>query len=462
MTSARILVVDDEPSLREMLRVQLRRLGYEVGIVPGVVQALEVLSSNGDFDLVITDLVMPDGSGMDVLDAVRSKSTSTQIILMTAHATTQQAVDAMRRGAYDYLEKPFKMDAFRATVEKALEKRTLIVENVALRESVKREITELGIVGRSAAIQRVRELIRRVAPSTASVLVTGESGTGKEVVARAIHAASPRTAKPFVSVNCGALPEQLMESELFGHEKGSFTGAVSAKEGLFRAANGGTIFLDEIGELPTSLQVKLLRVLQDRLVRPVGSSKEIPIDVRVFAATNRFLEEDVKRGAFRQDLYYRLNVLRIHLPPLRERPEDVEPLVRHFLGQQSALASRQFQLDVAVPAWLARRDFPGNVRELENLVLRATALAMTDIVGVEDFQGLGNDLEPSSTEIAIDLSEGFDLDSHLASIERKYLYEALERAGGVRTAAAKLLGMSFRSFRYRIAKFEGGEVPEDG
>lgn len=444
-----------------MLEVQIRRLGHTVETAADPTIAAKLVAEADPFDVVVTDLVMPHGSGMDVLDAVTARSNTTQVIMMTAYATTQQAVDAMRRGAYDYLQKPFKMNEFRATLEKAIEKRALLVENATLRESVKRQYSELGLVGRSAAMQRVRDLVRRMAPSTACVLITGESGTGKEVVARALHSVGPRSAAPFVTVNCGALPEHLMESELFGHERGAFTGADRAKEGLFRSANGGTLFLDEIGEMPVGVQVKLLRVLQERAVRPVGGPREIPVDVRVVAATNRFLEEDVKRGAFRQDLYYRLNILRVHLPPLRERREDVEGLARHFTEQQSALVGRPFELAADVGPWLARRPLHGNIRELENLILRATALALSDTIGVDDFLELDPPGRSEGNSASNTLASGVDLDTHLAEIERSMLYAALEQAGGVRTQAAKILGMSFRSFRYRIAKYEGGHVEDD-
>lgn len=457
----RILVCDDEPGLREMLAVQLRRLGHETVVAADSAQAAQALSAGEPFDVVVTDLVMPGGSGMDVLDRARSVDPTTQVIMMTAHASTPQAVEAMRRGAYDYLQKPFKMEEFRATLEKALEKRSLLRENAALRRTVDREFRELGIIGRSPAIARVRDLVHRMAASHASVLITGESGTGKEVVARALHAESPRRAAPFITVNCGAMPENLMESELFGHEKGAFTGAVAAKPGLFRAAHGGTLLLDEIGELPLALQVKLLRVLQERVVRPVGSAKDVSVDVRVLAATNRFLEEDVRRGAFRQDLYYRLNVLRIHLPPLRERREDIPLLARHFVEEQAAIAGRPFELTDEVAATLARRSFPGNVRELENAVLRATALARTDRLEASDFDDLDHGRSFSPGAAAGELGEGFDLDAHLSSIEKELIYRALDQSGGVRTQAAKLLGMSFRSFRYRIAKYEGGELSEE-
>ena len=331
--SARILVCDDEASLREMLQILLRREGYRVDVADGVHAARERLGSDDPYDVVITDLVMPDGTGMDVLDAVRARSADTQTLMITAYATTEQAVDAMRKGAYDYVQKPFRNHELLATLEKALEKRAIVAENQTLREQVKSRWTEGQLIGKSAAMDRLRDLIKRLASSTTSVLITGESGTGKEMVARALHFQSPRAEQPFVVLNCGAIPENLIESELFGHTKGAFTGATSAKEGLFRAADGGTLFLDEVGELPPALQVKLLRVLQDRNVRPLGGSSEVEVDVRVVAATNRDVELEVDAGTFREDLFYRLNVVTIKLPPLRERRDDIPFLVNVFISR---------------------------------------------------------------------------------------------------------------------------------
>ncbi|MFW2390484.1 MAG: sigma-54-dependent transcriptional regulator, partial [Polyangiales bacterium] len=342
--AARILVCDDEASLREMLQILLRREGYRVDVVDGVHAARERLGSVDPYDVVITDLVMPDGTGMEVLDAVRARSEETQILMITAFATTEQAVDAMRRGAYDYVQKPFRNHELLATLEKALEKRNIVADNQNLREQVKARWSEGQLIGKSPAMDRLRELVKRVAGATTSVLITGESGTGKEMVARALHFQSPRADAPFVVLNCGAVPENLIESELFGHVKGAFTGATGANEGLFRAANGGTLFLDEVGELPTALQVKLLRVLQDRKVRPIGGSAELEVDVRVLAATNRNVESEVEAGTFREDLFYRLNVIRIEVPPLRERTEDIPILADHFLQKHSALQGRHLEL----------------------------------------------------------------------------------------------------------------------
>jgi two-component system response regulator PilR (NtrC family) len=452
----RELVSDDEPSLREMLGILLRRAGYETTLAASQREALQRIAEEEPFDAVITDLLMPDGSGMDVLRAARERDESTQVLMITAHATTEQAVEAMRLGAYDYVQKPFNNDELLAALEKALEKRALVTENRVLRGEALGESGRYGLVGRSLAMQRLRALIEKVAATPSSVLITGESGTGKEVVARAIHRLSPRADGPFVVVNCGALPESLMESELFGHEKGAFTGATSAKPGLFRAAHGGTLFLDEIGELPLPLQVKLLRTLQEKAVRPVGGEKELPVDVRVLAATNKNLEEEVREGRFRQDLFYRLNVIRVEMPPLRARREDIPLLAQHFLEKHAALVGERRTLSPAALRRLLELDFPGNVRELENLIERGATLASGEVIEPAD---LGFFDEPTPPAPAgptepTELPPGFDLDAHLAREEERYLRLALEQAGGVRTRAAELLGMSFRQFRYRLAKYE--------
>jgi two-component system response regulator PilR (NtrC family) len=454
--SARILVCDDEASLREMLQILLRREGYRVDLVDGVHAARDQLGSADPYDVVITDLVMPDGTGMEVLDAVRSRSADTQILMVTAYATTEQAVEAMRKGAYDYVQKPFKNHELLATLEKALEKRAIVAENQTLRAEVKARWSEGQLIGKSPAMDRLRDLIKRVANATTSVLITGESGTGKEMVARALHFQSPRAEEPFVVLNCGAIPENLIESELFGHVKGAFTGATAAKEGLFRAANGGTLFLDEVGELPPPLQVKLLRVLQDRKVRPVGGSAEVEVDVRVVAATNRDVESEVEAGTFREDLFYRLNVIRIEVPPLRERPEDIPVLAGYFLQKHAALQGRRLEFSPEAMRWLAQQSYAGNVRELENMVERGVTLAPGSTVNREDL----GDTHPSKK--AVNLSQipegGFELDDYLTQVERELLFRALDQAGGVRKKAAELLGMSFRQFRYRLAKHISPEV----
>jgi len=439
-----------------MLQILLRREGYEVDVVEGVHAARDQIGSADPYDAVITDLAMPDGSGMEVLEAVRARTNDTQILMITAYATTEQAVEAMRKGAYDYVQKPFKNHELLATLEKALEKRAIVAENASLRAQVKSRWIEGQLIGKSDTMQRLRELVKRVAGATTSVLITGESGTGKEMVARALHFQSPRADKPFVVLNCGAVPENLIESELFGHVKGAFTGATGAKEGLFRAANEGTLFLDEVGELPPALQVKLLRVLQDRKVRPVGGSAEVEVDVRVLAATNRDVEAEVEAGHFREDLFYRLNVIRIEVPPLRERPEDIPVLAEYFLEKHAALQGRRLELSAEAVRWLAQQPFAGNVRELENIIERGVTLAAGSKVRRED---LGDSHASKKTVAMSQIPEGeFDLDDYLTQVERELLLRALDQAGGVRKKAAELLGMSFRQFRYRLAKHIPPEV----
>ncbi|MBN1654999.1 MAG: sigma-54-dependent Fis family transcriptional regulator [Deltaproteobacteria bacterium] len=454
----RILVVDDEPGLREVLEVLFQRHGYEVALATGCQHAIESLKSLAPFEVVVTDLAMPDGSGMKVLEAALERDATTQVIMITAYGTTEQAVTAMRRGAYHYLQKPFKNSQLVAVVEKALEKRSLVTENIALRERFSQGFKTGNFVGKSQAMQRVIEMVKRVASAPSSVLITGESGTGKELVARALHNEGVRADKPFIGINCAALPEPLLESELFGHVKGAFTGATANKEGLFRAAESGTLFLDEIGELPATLQVKLLRVLQERAVRPVGGEKETPVDVRLIAATNRDVEKDVEEGRLRQDLFYRLNVIRLHLPPLRDRPEDIPLLSEHFLKKHAALQRKRLSFAPNAMRWIMSQSFPGNVRELENIVEHAATLAIGQRVEISDLP-IGNLSELIHQKVPIPFipDEGLDLDEYLGEIEKQVLLSALEKAGGVRKNAAQLLNMSFRSLRYRLAKYGFGD-----
>jgi two-component system, NtrC family, response regulator PilR len=452
----KILVVDDEPGLRQVLAITFRRQGYEVVLAPGARTAIEALRQNPQpFLLVLTDLVMPDGSGMEVLSAAKERSEATEVIVMTAHSTVEAALDAMRRGAYDFVTKPFSPAEIVALAHKALEKSSIISENQRLRAHLSRlEPKDPEPLDTSPAMHGVADLVTKVAPMRTTVLITGESGTGKERIARALHERSDRAGKPFLVVNCGALPEALMESELFGHEKGAFTGAGSRSLGLFREADGGTVLLDEVGELPAALQVKLLRVLQERKVRPVGGAAEISVDVRVLAATNRDVEGDVRQGKFRQDLYYRLNVIRIELPPLRDRPGDVARLadrfVRHF-AQELGKDVRSLTAD-AVRA-LDAYAFPGNVRELENMMERAVALASGPSIGLGDLPAAVSGLSARPAPFLADLpAEGCALDEVLGEVERRLILQALEKTGGVRKAAAKLLRVTFRSLRYRLAK----------
>jgi len=473
----KVLVVDDEPALRQVLDIAFRRQGFDVVTAPGARPAIEALRQHPTpFPLILTDLVMPDGSGMDVLSAAKERSQATEVIVMTAHSTVESAIEAMRRGAYDFVTKPFSTAELGAIAHKALEKSALALENQILRARIERlDPSEPEPLPTSPAMQRVSELVTKIAKARTTVLITGESGTGKERVARALHERSDRAGKPFLVVNCAAIPETLMESELFGHEKGSFTGAAARSLGLFREADGGTVLLDEVGELPAPLQVKLLRVLQERKVRPVGAAAEIPVDVRVLAATNRDVEADVRAGSFRQDLYYRLNVIRIELPPLRGRPEDIpylaERFVRRFAGE---LGKDVRGLTPDALRSLYAYAFPGNVRELENMIERAVALAGGPAIGLGDLPAAVAGLSASPAPALADLPpDGCKLDEVLGEVERRLILQALERTGGVRKAAAKLLGITFRSLRYRLAKHaledasdgdeaEGGDDPPEG
>jgi two-component system response regulator PilR (NtrC family) len=468
-TAPRILVVDDEPGLRHVLEVAFRRQGYEVLSMPGVRAALEAIRQNPQpFPLVLTDLVMPDGSGMDVLSAAKDRSGATEVIVMTAHSTVEAAIDAMRKGAYDFVTKPFSPAQIGAIAQKALEKSSIVIENRRLKAHLERLEPDTGEpLGQSAAMAKVAEICEKIAPTRTTVLITGESGTGKERVARLLHDRSDRAKKRFVVVNCGALPEALMESELFGHEKGAYTGAAGRALGLFREADGGTLLLDEVGELPPSLQVKLLRVLQERRVRAVGAATEVPVDVRVLAATNRDIEADVREGRFRQDLYYRLNVIRIELPPLRDRPGDVARLADRFVRRFAAELGKDVRgLTADALRALDAYAFPGNVRELENMMERAVALASSPGIGLGDLPAAVSGLSASAAPLLAELPpEGCNLDDVLNEVERRLMLQALSRTAGVRKAAAKLLGVTFRSFRYRLAKHalapEGPDSEDD-
>lgn len=462
---ARILVVDDEPSLRQLMDVGLRRVGYEVTLASSVSEAIDTLEKAASpFDLVITDLMLGDGVGMQVLDRARALSTDTQVIMVTAHGSVEIAVDAIGRGAYTFLEKPVSIATARAQVEKALEKRTILKDNAVLRTLTKTLSPEGArgvLVGSSPAFRAAQEFVRRAAPTRASVLITGESGTGKELFARQLHEKSDRSSGPFVVVNCGAIPETLMESELFGHEKGVFTGADRSRAGLFREAESGTIFLDEVGELPLQLQVKLLRALQEKKIRPLGMSAEVAVDVRVVAATNRDLPEAVRAKRFREDLYYRLNVLSFRLPPLRERREDLPHLLAHFQARFGRELGRPLlSFDTGAKRALFDYDWPGNVREFENVIERAMTLAQGSTCTIDDLPAevIGR-LGAGSNVIALP-AEGIDLEQTLASVERSLIRQALDRSKGIRTHAATVLGLSFRSLRYRLQKL--GMATESG
>ncbi|MFT3914280.1 MAG: sigma-54 dependent transcriptional regulator [Anaeromyxobacteraceae bacterium] len=450
---AKILVVDDEPSMREFLEILLRKQGHEVASAADLPRAL-ALAGEGDLDLVLSDLRLGADSGISLLEAVKKTSPATEVVIVTAYATTENAIQAMKLGAYDYVLKPFKNEELKLVVEKALEHRALLAENRVLRHRVGKVADDATILGRSPGIQAVRAMIEKVGRARTTVLVTGESGVGKEVVARALHAQASSNA-PFVAINCGAIPEGLIESELFGHEKGAFTGAVDTKAGLFEVAGSGTLFLDEVGELPPQVQVKLLRALQEKRVRRVGGASDLAVAARIVAATNRDLAEEVKKGRFREDLYYRLNVIQLRVPALRERREDLPVFFAHFLERFAAEQGKPVPaVSPEAERLLLAHDYPGNVRELANVVERAVTLCEQDTVRAEDLPPAlrGPSASPPAEAAALPAA-GLDLQAHLDAIERTLLVQALERAGGVKTEAARTLSLTFRSLRYRLAKF---------
>ena len=444
--SFRILVVDDEPAQRELVAGFLRKQGFDVVEAAGGGEAVTRFKRE-PFDLVLTDQRMPDLSGLDVLEAVRSASPETAVVIMTAYGTIETAVSAIKAGAADYLTKPLNLDELLHRVHRVRERHHLVRENRELREALTERHRVEGIVGDSGQMQEVLSLVRRVAPSDATVLIRGESGTGKELIARALHYASPRAAGPLVKVNCAALAESLLEAELFGHEKGAFTGAIASRKGRFELADGGSIFLDEIGDLPPHLQVKLLRVLQEREIERVGSSRPVKVDVRLLAATHRNLEALVREGRFRDDLYYRINVVTIMLPPLRERREDLPPLIDHFLrtfAEKNGKTVRGITREAREA--LLRYDYPGNIRELENLMERAVVLTRDDVIGMEDLPLTLEAPAPESGEEA-------GLIAAVEGLERRMIREALAKAEGTQTRAAELLGISERVLRYKLRKY---------
>ncbi len=452
--TTKILVVDDELSMREFLAILLEREGYQAFAADSAEQALAMMESNL-FDLIISDVQMPGLSGIDLLTRVKSLAPDTAVLMMTAYSETEQAVEAMKLGAYDYIAKPFKIEEIKVLIRNALEKSDLKRENTLLKQSVQQRDSFCGIIGTSPKMKEIFSLIQKVAPSSSSVIIQGESGTGKELAARAIHNCSPRSNKPFVAVNCGAIPETLIESELFGHKKGAFTGAVADRPGLFEQAEGGTLFLDEIGELPLLMQTKLLRVVQEREFRRVGGDKVQKTDVRILTATNRDLQEQVINGGFREDLFYRINVVQILLPPLRERIEDIPVLADYFFHKYSTKKTKRCEtITPAALKALMNYAFPGNIRELENIVERSLILDDSVITeGNLPKQVFAGRTPCLNTEEALIPEEGLALEPLLEGLEKQYLLKALERTSGAKKKAAELLGMTFRSFRYRLAKF---------
>ena len=455
MSKARVLIVDDEKSMRDLLSITLEKEGYDVETAAGGELAIEMLHREM-VDAVITDLRMPKVDGLQVLRAAKESSPDIAVIVITAVASTETAVEAMKLGAYDYITKPFKLDEVNLIVRNALERKRLRDENLYLRRQLETQHRFENIIGKSARIAEVFDTIRKIADSPSTAMITGESGTGKELVARAIHFNSYRRDKPFMSVNCGAIPEGLMESELFGHVRGAFTGAVSNKVGLFSAAEGGTLFLDEITEIPPLLQVKLLRAIQLREIRRVGDTKDMKTDVRLIAASNRDLEGAVQEGILREDLFYRLNVIPIQLPPLRDRREDIPLLIAHFLQKFSKELGKDVRgVAPEAMAVLERYHWPGNIRELENVLERAIVLGGADMVGVESLPESVRRERPVKGLESVEIPEdGLDLEATLDAIEGRYLQRALDRTGGVQTKAAELLKMTFRQFRYKLQKHQ--------
>jgi two-component system, NtrC family, response regulator PilR len=470
----KLLVVDDERSMRELLELVLKREGYVVHTAENGTRALELIRQNV-YDLIISDVKMPDISGIELLARVREISPETMVIMITAFATVDTARKAFKLGAEDLVIKDagFDVEELKLSVGKVLEKKHLRQENVLLKRELRQRNSLDNIIGRSPQMQAIYQMIETVAATTSTVLITGESGTGKELVARAIHSTSERAAASFVSINCGAFTETLLESELFGYMKGSFTGAVSNRKGLFEAAEGGTIFLDEIGETTPAMQVKMLRVLQERSIRRVGGLEEIPVDVRVVAATNRDLSQMVEDGSFRNDLFYRISVIPIEMPPLRSRRVDIPDLVRHFLEKYSAAANRPtLEISEEVIPYLESYDWPGNVRELENTIERAVALEHGRIAGLDrrrDDNGppagqqdrrikpewLPERILRYKPRAVTDLDlpeEGIDLEAYLAQLEKDYIIRALQRTSGNQTRAAEVLKMSVRSLRHLLDK----------
>jgi two-component system, NtrC family, response regulator PilR len=461
---SRILVVDDEESIREFLEIMLKKEGYDVTLAEDGEKAMDVLKKRS-IDMIISDLQMPKVTGIELLKHVRENYPDTVFMMITAFGTTETAVDAMKMGAYDYLTKPFKLDEVRMNVANALRSQNLEVENRVLKKELGKEYSFQSLVGNTDIMHRVYDLIKRVSGTPTNVLITGESGTGKEVVAKAIHYNGPLKDKAFISINCGAIPESLMESEMFGHKKGSFTGAVSEKAGLFEAADGGTLFLDEVGELPLTIQVKLLRAIQERIIRRVGGTEDLKIDVRIIAATNRNLEDMVKAGTFRQDLYYRLNVININTPSLRERRDDIPLLANHFLKKYNDKLNKSISgISAEAMEALKKYDYPGNVRELENIIERTVALESGATILPESLPPFVNTPQgrkmASSHEIIVG-DDGMDLEKVIGQIEKELLVKAIHQAGGVKKKAAKLLGITFRSMRYRIEKYGLGTVGDD-
>ncbi len=446
-----ILIVDDEKGQRDILNLILKKEGYEIVDVGSVREAIEQLDRH-EFDLIMTDLQMPGQSGLELLEHVLAEDPQQCVILMTAHGSVDSAVEAMRKGAFDYLEKPLERDNLVLTLKRAFERINLLRENTVLQKRVAEIKTIPNMLGQHPKMTEVFRVVAKIAATTSTVLIVGESGTGKELIARAIHESSQRKDKPFMAINCAAIPDTLIESELFGHEKGSFTGASAREMGIFEASNGGTVFLDEIGEMNVSMQAKLLRAIQEKEIRRVGGKVNVPLDVRIVSATNKELEQEIKRGGFREDLFYRLNVIRINLPPLRERGNDVKTLAEFFVRKYSQ-ASGIAMDGISKPALklLMNYTWPGNVRQLESVIERAVLMAETNFIEPGDLPAEISTTGLMAGGVPFDLPpEGVDFEQ----LERGLIIKAMERADWVIGKAAQLLGMSYKTLQYRLDKFE--------
>ncbi|MBI3129061.1 MAG: sigma-54-dependent Fis family transcriptional regulator [Candidatus Tectomicrobia bacterium] len=444
---ASILVVDDEERVRTLLSRLLTEEGYQVDAVASGEEALRA-AEEGSYEVVLTDLMMPGMSGIELLVQLRRLNSETEVILLTAHGTVDSAVEAMRKGAFHYLSKPFKLDEVRVYVQKAVEESRNQRELLGLRREVRQRFEFSNIIGKSKPMMEVFDLIRRVARSNSTVLIQGKSGTGKELVAKAIHYNSPRSSQPFIAINCSAITETLLESELFGHMKGSFTGAVSSKKGLFEEAQSGTIFLDEIGEISAALQVKLLRVLQDHEIRRVGGNQSIKVDVRVITATNRDLAEAVRQKEFRDDFYYRLNVVTIHLPTLKDRPEDIPLLAQHFLAKYAKAAGTGVsQISKDAMRALMRYSWPGNIRELENVIERAITLGAEGEIQPEDLPDV---LRREEGEITLD---AIPVEMSMQEVEKAHIERVLKHTGGQVSQAARMLGIDRRTIYRKMQAY---------
>jgi len=455
MLKDKILVADDEQSMREFLEIMFKKEGYHVSLAPNGEEVLK-LAEKEIFDLVLLDIRMPRLDGISVLKKLKAISPETIVIMITAYASADTAIKAMKEGAYDYITKPFKVEEIKLIIKNALEKKNLQQENILLKQVVRDRYHFDNIIGQSSKMLTLYDLLEKVAPTKTNILITGESGTGKELVAKAIHYNSPRKDKPFVTLNCGAIPEPLIESELFGHMKGAFTDAIATKKGLFELADEGTIFLDEISELPLLMQVKLLRVLQDKEFKRVGGTEDIRVDVRIISATNRDLEEGVREKRFREDLFYRLNVIQIKIPPLREKREDIPLLTTHFLKKYSEELNKNMStISPEALRILLNYDYPGNVRELQNIIERAVALESTQELTAQNLSSyLDEQLPLKKRPLDLEIpNEGIDLEKVVEDLERTLLLKALEKTKGIKKKAADLLHINFRSMRYRLEKY---------